>query len=58
MIIGSLIIIGIGILTLVLGFVMHYRELTYRSKRILIIGLFILLVGIILLILGKAGVIE
>ena len=58
MIIGSLIIMGIGILTLALGFVMHFKELTFRSKILLIIGLFILLVGIVLLILGKAGVIE
>lgn len=58
MIIGSLIIIGIGLLTLVFGFVLHFKELTGRSKILLVIGAFILIVGVVLLILGKAGVIS
>lgn len=57
MIIGSLIIMGIGILTLAFGFVLHFLEMTGRSKLLLIIGGGILVVGIVLLILGKVGII-
>lgn len=57
MIIGSLITMGLGILTLAFGFVLHFYEMTGRSKLLLIIGGGILAAGIVLLILGKVGII-
>ncbi len=58
MIEGSLIIIGIGILTLIFGFILYFIELTGRSKILLVIGTFILVTGITLLILAKAGIFK
>lgn len=58
MIIGSLIIMCIGLLTLAYGFFLHYKEMTPRSKTLLLIGMFILIVGTILLILGKVGIVR
>ena len=57
MIIGSLIVIGIGVLTIAFGFILHFIEMTERSKMLLVIGGIILFIGIVLLIIGKVGVV-
>lgn len=56
--IGALVIVGIGILTLVLGFVLNYRWVEPDIVKVMLpVGFLILLTGVTLCILYRLGVI-